>query len=398
LLGVLREHGVRFVRSDGRGPDNTIPAPFTQPYWYSEDGFPELLELPLQYWHDNVLKGYTTAHVLWPPLPPWGLPAAPPETPEEEFAVFRQGANYVLQTGLRVYQPTLHPWSICRMSPVARQIDLLLDYVREQGMEIVACAEVHRRAREGTEPFPQAKPTHLAQDGHTWPRPSLLADAHHDARASLHPIVGFAELLATGAFGPLTPKQQEAADEILRCAERLAYGLEQLVIAEKLQARRVIARPEVLSVAAVARQVQAQARDLSGGRAEVDVVLEPGAKAVLADEERLLDITGVLVRNAVGYHPGDPRLRLTARRRGDRLEIELGDDGPGLPTGLGNRVFRPLVRGPGPPQALPPGLGLGLTIGSAMARLVGGELRLQPGPGAVFVLDLPAAEPPDSDG
>jgi len=396
LLGVLWESGIRFVRSDGRGPDGTVPAPFTQPYWYGQNGQWSMLELPLQYWHDNILKGYTPGRVVWPPLLPWGVPAAPPETPEEEFAIWRQGADFVLQSGLRVYQPAMHPWSIHRLSSDARQIDLLLGYVREQGMEIVSCREVYERAHDGRESFPNEKAP--APPATRWERPriSLLSDGNHDARAPLHPIVGHAELLALGAHGPLNEKQQAAADEIMRCAERLTYVLEELVFAEKLSARRITAEPEVISVEAVGREVCAQAETLSEGRAEVEVVVEPGAEAVLADERRLLEITEALVRNAIAYHPGDPRMRFVARREGERLVMEFSDDGLGIPSGLGTSAFRPFVRKGESRPPMPLGLGLGLTIASALARLLGGELRLvrSDASGTTFALDLIAAEPP----
>jgi signal transduction histidine kinase len=396
LLGLLWESGIRFVRSDGRGPDGTVPAPFTQPYCYGQDGYWSILELPLQYWHDNILKGYTPGHVVWPPLLPWGVPAAPPETPEEEFAIWRLGADFVLQAGLRVYQPTMHPWSIHRLSTDARQIDLLLGYVREQGMEIVSCREVYERAHDGRESFLNEKAA--APPAASWERPriSLLSDGNHDARAPLHPIVGHAELLALGAYGPLNEKQQAAADEIMRCAERLTYVLEELVFAEKLGARRIEAEAEVISVEAVGRQVCAQAEALSEGRAEVEVIVESGAEAVLADERRLLEITDALVRNAIAFHPADPRMRFVARREGARLRIEFCDDGPGIPPDLGARAFRPFVRKGEAQAPLPAGLGLGLTVASGLARLLGGELRLvrSDASGTTLALDLIAAEPP----
>jgi len=397
LLGALWESGIRFLRSDGRGPDGTVPAPFTQPYWYGQDGYGALLELPLQYWPDDVLKGYAPGRVMWPPALPWGVPPAPPETPEEEFAIWRLGADYVLQMGLRVYQPSLRPWSVHRLSAEARHVDLLLGYMREQGVEIVSCREVYSRAHLGAESFPSGKAAPAPADRWRWPRTSLPSDANHDARAPLHPIVGHAELLALGAYGPLNERQQRAADEIMRCADRLAYVLEELTVAEKLAARRIRAEPEVISVAAVAREVCAQAADLSEGRARVEVVIEPGAQAVLADEARLLEITDALLRNALGFHPAEASLRLTARRVGARLLIELADDGPGLPPGLEAEAFRPLVRRGEPRPPLPSGLGLGLTIAEGLARVLDGAVRLvrSDGSGAAFVIDLPAAEPPD---
>ncbi|PJB62216.1 MAG: hypothetical protein CO095_19025, partial [Armatimonadetes bacterium CG_4_9_14_3_um_filter_58_7] len=58
MLRVLWDSGARYISTDGRGPGGTIPSPLTQPYWYAEQGFPTLLELPAQDFHENVLKGY----------------------------------------------------------------------------------------------------------------------------------------------------------------------------------------------------------------------------------------------------------------------------------------------------------------------------------------------------
>ncbi len=398
LLELLHDNGFRFLRSDGRGPGETVPAPLTQPYWYAEDGFPDLLEVPLQCWHDNVLKGYTGVPAAWPPVLPWGLPEAPPETPEEEFAVWRRGVDHAVQQGLRITMPTMHPWSICRMDPEARTIELLLDYVRSLGMEIVSCREVYERALDGRETFAPQKAAPSSPGRFESRRHSLLSDANHDARAPLHPIVGFAELLSTGALGPLNERQQVAADEIFHCAERLAYVFEELVVAEKLEARRITVELEVVSVEAVGRQVRVQAAQLSDA-AEVDVCVEPGAAAVLADERRLLELFDALVRNAIGFGGPAVRITLRAQRAGDRAVLEFSDNGPGIPPEIAHKVLLPLFREGAAPAGMAQGLGLGLAIAAGLARLMSGELRLdrEAGPGARFRLELPAAEKPPTE-
>jgi signal transduction histidine kinase len=397
LLGRLHESEVRFVRSDARGPTETVPAPLTQPYWYAAEGFPDVLELPPQLWHDNILKGYTEGSTRWPPAVPWGVPAAPPESPEQEFAVWRAGAEYAARNGLRVYMPTMHAWSMHRLSNDVRTLDLLLGHVRDLGMEVVSCREVYERARAGREVFPDRKVESELPAAWDWPRVSLVSDASHDLRTPLHPIVGFAEMLATGAHGPLNDRQQAAADEILRCAERLAYVLEETVTAEKLAAKRLPVELEVLSLEAVRRQLPALAVDLPGPEPEIDMVVEPAAVAVWADERRLLELCKALIRNAAAFCPGQPKIKFLARRSGDRVLIEVCDNGPGIPPEIAPMVFLPLFRGRSTEPPLMQGLGLGLTIAEALARLMGGQLRLGEAgaAGACLVVDLAAAEPPE---
>ncbi|MGQ9733047.1 MAG: sensor histidine kinase, partial [Candidatus Zipacnadales bacterium] len=148
---------------------------------------------------------------------------------------------------------------------------------------------------------------------------------------------------------------------------------------------------------AIARQVAAQAAELSAGRVQCETHVEAGAEAVLADEVRLLEITAALLRNAITYHPGNPRLTFIVRREGDRVLLELSDDGPGIPPAMVPRLFLPLEQGPADSSTSLRGLGLGLTIASGLARLMAGDLRFRSadGGGATFTIELPAASPPD---
>ncbi len=145
VLSKLHEAGIRFVRSDARGPQQTIPAPMTQPYTYAEDGFPDLWELPAQGWHDNVLKGYSRALPYWPPILPWGLPARAPTTPEEEFEVWRPMLDYAACEKLTMVMPTLHPWSIHRFHPEARTLDLIFAHLKSIEMPVVTCRQLHEQ-------------------------------------------------------------------------------------------------------------------------------------------------------------------------------------------------------------------------------------------------------------
>ena len=55
LLGILRDCGIRYVTSWGRNEQNANPTPWeVQPFTYDEEGFPELLELPFQFWLDGI--------------------------------------------------------------------------------------------------------------------------------------------------------------------------------------------------------------------------------------------------------------------------------------------------------------------------------------------------------
>jgi peptidoglycan/xylan/chitin deacetylase (PgdA/CDA1 family) len=143
ILDAVWEAGYRYVRSVGLGPFDSVPAPLTQPFWYTQDGFADLLELGLHAWHDNHLTGQPgIAH--WPPILPWGLPANTAQTAQEVYQAYAPGIDYVAEHNLLTYIPCFHPWSIYRVDRQARQIELLLSHARRT-LTVECCTSVYEK-------------------------------------------------------------------------------------------------------------------------------------------------------------------------------------------------------------------------------------------------------------
>lgn len=96
-------------------------------------------------------------------------------------------------------------------------------------------------------------------------------------------------------------------------------------------------------------------------------------------------VTNLLVNCA--RHAQGARVWLTTYRHGDRVLIEVTDDGPGLAPGLSAELLRPGVRGPSST-----GSGLGLHVSAQLVARYRGAIRLVPTPvGCTVVVELPAA-------
>lgn len=111
---------------------------------------------------------------------------------------------------------------------------------------------------------------------------------------------------------------------------------------------------------------------------------------VSGDPVLLTTLLSELVRNAVRYRGGIPRLRLEARLRKGMWELIVSDDGPGIPELQREQVLRPLHRLHSWEQV--PGHGMGLALAERIAERHGGSLRIAGATGggcAVHVL-LPA--------
>ena len=112
--------------------------------------------------------------------------------------------------------------------------------------------------------------------------------------------------------------------------------------------------------------------DEHGQRLECEVE----ACRVLAHRQILSQAIGNLLENAIKYSPSGTRLRLQVRRHGDNgAEVSVEDEGPGIPEHAREQALRPFVRLGDPVSR--PGVGLGLAIAAAVARLHRGRLLLE---------------------
>ena len=129
---------------------------------------------------------------------------------------------------------------------------------------------------------------------------------------------------------------------------------------------------------------------LTRGRAEkqhvaVRVYGPSESMTLTADPGQIQQVLVNLVLNALDMMPTGGVLHLIVRPALDKIEIEVSDTGPGIPTELMPRLFSPFV------STKDTGLGLGLVISRRIAEDHGGTLTAsnRPGGGAVFTVSLP---------
>jgi two-component system OmpR family sensor kinase len=103
-----------------------------------------------------------------------------------------------------------------------------------------------------------------------------------------------------------------------------------------------------------------------------------------------------LVENGVRHTPAGSTITVAVTRDDREARLEVSDDGPGLPEGLGEQIFSRFVRGDGPADvSRDSGTGLGLAIVKAVAVSHGGRVETgrSASGGASFVIHLPLREP-----
>ena len=121
-----------------------------------------------------------------------------------------------------------------------------------------------------------------------------------------------------------------------------------------------------------------------------------GGLAVLGNQEELVVAVGNLIENAVAYSDAGARVAVSARRRGDMVEVVVSDHGVGIPAAEIDRIFERFYRVDPARARATGGTGLGLSIVKHIAATHGGEASVWSveGEGSTFTLALPAAEQP----
>ncbi len=225
----------------------------------------------------------------------------------------------------------------------------------------------------------------------------------HDLRGPLTVIDGFAELLACGRLGALSPGQLDAATHVREAASHLLVLVQDILDIFRLEQSRLPLVLQPLSCRELLRQT-AEATGQPGRRpVELDVHEPDPAQPLLveADQRLLLRALENLVHNAFKHAGEQARVVLSARPGPDGLVLfAVDDDGPGIPADHRALVFEPFTQGVGARQ----GAGLGLTFCRLMAERHGGRVWAEASPlgGARICLALPAslarptrpAEPP----
>jgi two-component system, OmpR family, sensor histidine kinase KdpD len=223
-------------------------------------------------------------------------------------------------------------------------------------------------------------------------RNSLLSALSHDLRTPLTALAGLAESLSLA--GPSLPKAQaEIAQAIREEALRTSALVNNLLDMARLEAGGVTLKREWQPLEEVVG-VALQARGSMLARHAVSVDLPADLPLLEFDAVLMERVFCNLLENAAKYTPEGSRIEIAARQVGDRVEISVADNGPGLPPGKEEALFEKFTRGH--EESAVAGVGLGLAIVRAIVEVHRGSVRAENRPtgGARFIVSLPVGEPP----
>jgi two-component system phosphate regulon sensor histidine kinase PhoR len=231
-------------------------------------------------------------------------------------------------------------------------------------------------------------------------RRDFVANVSHELRTPVTAIQGYAETLlrGPGAKGSADEETRRQFLEIIhRQSQRIGTLVEQLLALSELEAR---GRDEIVRervpIVPIARHVAEAVRNRAESRGVSVEIDAPEALAAIADPEGVERALLNLVDNAIKYGKESGRVRIEAARTGAAtVTIAVSDDGPGIDPAHVPRLFERFYRVDPGRSRRQGGSGLGLSIVKHLVESMDGTIAVEsePGPGARFVVTLPAAGP-----
>jgi two-component system, OmpR family, sensor kinase len=217
----------------------------------------------------------------------------------------------------------------------------------------------------------------------------FVADASHELRTPLSGVRAYAELFKRGA-DRRPADLARAMEGISRESERMSVLVQDLLLLARLDDGRPLER-EPVELDEVAREAVETARAVEPER-PIELQVEPAV--VFGDRERLRQVVDNLLGNVRSHTPPESPATVSVSRVNGNALLEVRDSGPGLTDEAAQRVFERFWRADPTRSRSRGGVGLGLSIVSAVADAHGGtaSAHSEPGKGATFRITLPLGE------
>ncbi|HLD45005.1 MAG TPA: PAS domain-containing sensor histidine kinase, partial [bacterium] len=221
----------------------------------------------------------------------------------------------------------------------------------------------------------------------------FLSSMSHELRTPLNAILGFAQILELTPNEPLSAKQKDATDQILKGGEHLLNLINDVLNLARIETGKLDLKIEPVDLQNVLDECLSVASALTQNM-NITITTDNFTGAiVLADRVRLKQVLFNLLSNAVKYNRKNGHVNISSKATKDSWhQISISDTGRGIPTDKRDELFEPFAR-LGAENSIIEGTGIGLTITKRLLDAMGGRIDFisEEGVGTTFCVELPLA-------
>ncbi|HEX2862322.1 MAG TPA: ATP-binding protein [Lacunisphaera sp.] len=224
-------------------------------------------------------------------------------------------------------------------------------------------------------------------------RRDFVANASHELRTPLSIIKGYVETLVDGHQTMEVADRDKFLKTIQRHSDRLKSIIDDLLALSRLESATPGLKFASLELGAYLQELAGEfRRQPQAAEHEIAAVVAENSGMLAADEEKLTQVFGNLVENALKYTPKGSRIELGAAAIGDdEVECFVRDNGHGIPAADLPHIFERFYRVEKGRSRETGGTGLGLSIAKHIVQLHGGRMWAEnrEGGGLVIFVRLP---------
>jgi PAS domain S-box-containing protein len=218
----------------------------------------------------------------------------------------------------------------------------------------------------------------------------FLAMISHELRTPLTSIKGFTTTLLAEDVTWNADEQRDFIQTIQQETNRLQELIDHLLDLSRLEAGRLPISPAPHSLDEIIEDALPQFHALTSQHT-MTLHLPADLPPVYVDARRIAQVLVNLVRNASAYSPKGTEISISASVRKGFLQVNVYDQGPGIPPAEHKRVFKAFQRGDDVENSAAQGAGLGLAICKGLVEAQGGRIwiKKKSTPGATISFTIP---------
>lgn len=259
-----------------------------------------------------------------------------------------------------------------RRSPSEREIRLVERFA-EQAAQFIENARLHEQTQQALQA-----------------RDEILAIVSHDLRNPVGLISMSADLLLSDSYP--AEKRRRQAEVIKRSATRMNRLIEDLLDVSVIEAGRLSLKRDTIDTVSLAREACETIEQIAGRKAiRSECSIPESLPSLYADRDRLLQLLGNLIGNAVKFTAEGGLVSLRVAAHENEVEFVVSDTGPGIPEAHREHIFDRFWQAKHTART---GAGLGLAIAKGIVEAHGGRIAVESevGHGSAFHFVLPVTD------